>query len=135
MAELVSLAEQISNLLFGSKCRGGTDGRNHYLMNVRDCEHLFLGRCIRHEYSVILILAHLVLPFRAQHADDAEREVAHAHRLPDRVRPCEEIIYNGLADNAYASCRSHIPFSEKLAGCHGPCANFRELGIHSLNAA
>src|ERR1019366_8639654 len=70
-------------------------------------------------------------------ADDAEGDVFDAHGLADRVLIGEELIGDGLADDADLGNTGDFALAEELAGLHGPIADDDVIGAdagHFLGA-
>jgi hypothetical protein len=76
---------------------------------------------------VVLVLPEVIEALGGEHADDLERDVADAHRLPDGIGFGEELVGDGLAEDGDLGPRQHVGLGEHRALGERPGADI-EVG-------
>jgi len=82
----------------------------------------------RHQYGVILIVAHRALPFGDKNPDHLTGKLLHTQLLPQRWRGAEEFAPQGFANEAHRRTGLQFFFTEDAARGHLPVIG-DEIGV------
>ena len=125
--DAVALAEQIGNVaadLFDLIGRSGAEVDGAQKILPEKTAH---GSCVRHEHSVILILAHHIGSLGREKSDDGERRAVDADHGTDWVGIFEELFRRGLAEDGDAGAGADVLFGDEFTVGEWPGAQFAEF--------